>query len=314
MNSPRRILITGATGCAGTHLSELALARHAQVFGFARRGTFVPKVAGYQGDVLKREDLDRCLADCQPDWVFHLAAQVHGSGVHSPEAILRVNIEGTHHLLESVRQIVPQARVLISGSSGIYGEPTNETLPINEETEFQPRSTYALSKATQDMMARQIHLAHGMHIVRARTFNQTGPREPEGLVCAMLAKQIAKMEVGLQEPVLNVFTLKSSRDFCDVRDVVNGYWAALEHGVSGEAYNVCTGRSHSIQSVVDLLLAHSNLREVTINEASPQRETGLITHQIGDPSKLKSCSDWSPQIPLEQSLADLLDEHRKILH
>ncbi|MES2935544.1 MAG: GDP-mannose 4,6-dehydratase [Pseudomonadota bacterium] len=316
MTQPLRILITGASGCAGLHLSALALERGASVAGFARRGVFADGVSGYAGDITEPEQIRHCLLEYKPDWIFHLAALVHGSGTHTPQALLRVNIEGTQHLLDTVRQTVPEARVLVASSSGIYGQPDHPEQAITEDTPLQARSTYALSKAAQDLMAAQYFLHYGVHTVRGRTFNQTGPGEPAGLVCAMLARQVARIEAGLQAPVLQVVTLQTRRDFCDVRDVVAGYWAALEYGVAGAAYNICSGRSHSIGQVAAYLMAHAGLSDrVQIVETHPDPLPQAILHQVGDATRLVTCSGWQANIPLEQSLRDLLDEWRvKINH
>ncbi|MFI5182465.1 MAG: GDP-mannose 4,6-dehydratase [Thermoanaerobaculia bacterium] len=310
MKTPDRVLITGATGCAGSHLSELALARGCRVFGIARRGPFVPGVKGRLGDVSRREEVADWLARCRPDRVFHLAALVHGSGAHSPEDLLRVNVGGTHVLLEAVRETVPEARVLVAVSSGIYGESLETGRPIVESAPFEPRSLYAVTKAAQDLMAAQFFRAYGLHTVRARTFNQTGPREPKGLVCATVARQVARIEAGLQLPVLRVIELRSRRDFCDVRDVVAGYWAALESGAAGEAYNICSGKSHGIREVVDLLLAMARVPAVTVEEARPSPDPGAVHDQTGDFSRLNARAGWAPVIPFEASLRDLLDEWR----
>jgi GDP-4-dehydro-6-deoxy-D-mannose reductase len=291
-------------------LSELAVNAGASVFGFARRDIFSPGVTGRHGDITRHDHVEDLLAGCKPDWIFHLAALVHGSGVHAPGELLRVNVEGTRHLLEAARKIVPGARVLISGSSGIYGQPSNPAKPIDETARLQPRSAYAVSKAAQDMMAGQFFLEHGLHVVRARTFNQTGPREPAGLVCAMLARQVARIEAGIQEPVLRVTTLGTRRDFCDVRDVVAGYWAALEHGVPGEVYNICSGKSQAIRQFIGILLSHASLKDVRIEETGPAPEPGAILEQVGDASRLHACSGWKPRVSMEQSLRDLLDEWR----
>ena len=162
-------------------------------------------------------------------------------------------------------------------------------------------------------MAAQFFREHGLHTVRGRTFNQTGPREAEGLVCATVARQVARIEAGLQEPVLGVVELRSRRDFCDVRDVVAGYWAALESGEAGEAYNICSGKSHSIREVVDLLLAMAKVPKVPavkVEESRPVPDPGAVFSQVGDSSRLNALTGWAPVIPFEASLRDLLDEWR----
>lgn len=310
MTPSPRILITGITGWAGSHLCGLARKKETQIFGFARRGASIPGVTTQPGDITRPREVEQWVEKCAPGWIFHLAALVHGSGTHTPEEQLRVNIEGTYHLLEAARKKAPGARVLVAGSSGIYGQPRNPGAPITEDAALQPRSVYAVSKAAQDMMAEQFFLQHGLHVVRARTFNQTGPREHEGLVCATLARQVARIEAGLQEPVLRVFNLSTHRDFCDVRDVATGYWAALEHGAAGGAYNICSGRSLSIRQVVDILLSLSGTR-ITVHEIDPEPAPGAILDQVGDASRLEACSGWRPLVSMEQSLGDLMAEWRR---
>jgi GDP-4-dehydro-6-deoxy-D-mannose reductase len=234
MNASRRILITGATGCAGTHLSELALTHSTEVFGLAHSGAFTAGVSGQQIDLTDRAATEEYLRACQPDWVFHLAAIIPGAAV-PPERYIAVNVTGTYYLLDALRRIVPQARILIASSSAVYGRPVHTNQAIREDAPMQPQSLYATTKAAQDLLATQFFAEHGLHTVRGRTFNQTGPREPANLVCATIARQMARIEAGLQEPVVHTVTLLPRRDFADVRDVVAGYWAALEHGTAGEA-------------------------------------------------------------------------------
>lgn len=311
-DSPRRILITGATGCAGTHLSELALARDARVFGVAHTGAFVPGVTGQIGDLTQPALIDEILAATQPDWIFHLAALIPGAdGFSSPEKLVQVNIAGTYYLLDAVRRLMPQARVLVVSSSAVYGQPAQADHPITEESALQPHSLYATTKVAQEMLATQFFAENGLHTVRARTFNQTGPRESANLVCATLARQIARIEAGKQEPVLRAVTLAPSRDFTDVRDVVAGYWAALEHGEPGQAYNICSGRPQSIRQIADILLSLSTRRDIKIVETDPTPSARAVLNQIGDARRLRDCSGWQPHISIESSLRDLLNEWRR---
>jgi GDP-4-dehydro-6-deoxy-D-mannose reductase len=309
MTAARRILITGATGCAGTHLSELALAQPAQVFGLAHAGSFTAGVSGQRLDLTDRAAVDEYVAALRPDLVFHLAAIIPGVAV-PPERLIAVNVTGTYYLLEALRRFAPDARVLVAGSSAVYGRPAQLERPITEDAPLQPQSLYATTKAAQDMLAAQFFTEHGLHTVRGRTFNQTGPREPANLVCATLAQQVARIEAGLQAPVVRAVTLLPRRDFTDVRDVVAGYWAALEWGAAGEAYNICSGRSVAIAQVADILIGLSTAHPIEIVESDPLPGPRAILDQIGDATRLQACSGWQPRIPLEHSLSDLLDEWR----
>lgn len=305
------ILITGATGCAGTHLSELALSRGANVFGFALSGSFVAGVSGRLGDVRHKACVESVVSETQPDWVFHLAARIPGALPDVPnEAFLSINVTGTYFVLESVRRFAPGARVMVAISSAIYGQPDDPQKPITEDSPLHSQSMYATAKTGQDLLAAQFYAEQGLHTIRGRTFNQTGPREPANLVCATLARQIARIEVGRQEPVLRAITLVTCRDFTDVRDVVEGYWAALAHGTAGQAYNICSGKSKSIRQIAEILVGLSTVRGIQMIETGPPPGPGAILDQVGDASRLQACSGWRPRIPLEQSLRDLLEEWR----
>ncbi len=305
-----RVLITGASGCAGWHLSALAQSNGADVAGLDTHTPCLAGVALHVGDIRSQEFVSGVIASVKPDWVFHLAARIPGPSAATAEDFISTNITGTFHLLEAVRKLAPQARVLVASSSAVYGRPQDAGRLIDEESPLRPQSVYAVSKAAQDLLALQYATSHGLHILSARTFNQTGPREPDGLVCATIAQQIARIEAGVQEPIVRTVTLTPRRDFTDVRDVVAGYWAAIEHGSGGQAYNICSGRSVAIQRVADVLIGLSRVTGIQLVEVGPPPRPDAILNQIGDASRLKQCSAWQPQIPFEASLADLLDDCR----
>lgn len=304
------MLITGIAGCAGSHLAEFLQRRGAIVSGIDARPSRMSGLDVRVGDVRSGSFVADAIAAQQPDDVFHLAALIPGPSASSAEDFLSVNITGTFNVLDAVRRLAPRARVLVASSSAVYGKPDSPQQPIDEKSPMRPQSIYAVSKATQDIMAMQFATAHGLHVISARTFNQTGPREPDGLVCATIAAQIARIERGLQEPELRTVTLVPRRDFTDVRDVVAGYSAALEHGSAGAAYNICSGRAVSVKRVVDILLELSRVRNITIVETGPPPGPQAIMEQRGDARSLHACSGWQPRIPLEDSLAALLDERR----
>lgn len=309
--SPLRVLITGATGCAGTHLSKLAIAHGAQVFGIALSGSFVAGVSGQLGDMTERSVIEQVVGETRPDWIFHLAALIPGvAGNPLPARYIDVNITGTYYLLDAARRLAPEARALIASSSAVYGQPAHPEQAIAEDSPLQPHSLYGTTKVAQEMLALQFFIEHGLHTIRTRTFNQTGPREPANLVCATLARQIALIEAGQQEPILRAVTLVPRRDFSDVRDIVACYWAALEHGTAGLAYNICSGRSASIRRVAEILIRLSRVRGIPVIETGPAPGPHSILNQIGDGSRLRGCAGARPRIPLEQSLRDLLDEWR----
>lgn len=305
-----RVLITGAAGCAGFYLSLLALEKGAMVTGWDVSDNFAEGVRGIRVDMTDRVAVSRELSRCRPDWIFHLAARLPGEATVNSADFLAVNFLGTRNLLESALKLAPGVGILVAGSSAIYAPSQAGVTALTEAAPLEPSSPYALSKAAQDVLALQYFDEFGLHVVRTRTFNQTGPREPAGLICGTLARQLASIELGLAPPVLNLITLRTRRDFSDVRDVAAAYWLALETGSPGLAYNVCSGRSTSIASIMDILMSYTRLSGVEIRESRPEPLAGEIVDQVGDPSLLEQCSAWSPVIPLHASLLDLLNEWR----
>ena len=140
--------------------------------------------------------------------------------------------------------------------------------------------------------------------MRTRGFNHTGPRRGEVFVCSNFARQVAEIEAGLRPPVVHVGNLEARRDFTDVRDMVRGYWLALEKGASGEVYNLCSGRSWRIREVLDMLIRLSGSSVEVVPEPSRMRPSD-VPHLEGDNRKFVSDTGWEPAIPFERTLRDL---------
>ncbi|MBU1877962.1 MAG: GDP-mannose 4,6-dehydratase, partial [Chloroflexi bacterium] len=195
------------------------------------------------------------------------------------------------------------------GSSEEYGLVRPDEVPITEKQPLRPLSPYAVSKVTQDLLGYQYHRSYGLRIVRTRAFNHSGPRQLDALVIPAFARQIAEIEAGHREPVIWVGNLESRRDFTDVRDVVRAYWLALECGTPGQVYNICSGHTHTIQEILDILLSLATVPiEVHID---PQRMRPSDVPLVqGDFSRFHAATGWQPQIPLHQLLADVLADWR----
>lgn len=306
-----RVLITGVTGFTGSHLAEYALAQGAEVFGVSLDKSFPPGVTGYRGDLTQLEVAETVVANVRPDRVFHLAALVPaGAAQVAPDRLFTVNVLGTLRVLEAVQCHTPAARTLVVSSAAVYGPVPLERQPIAEDAPLNPVTAYASSKAMQDLLAGQYAAGHGLHVVRARTFNQIGPREQPGLVVATLARQVAEIEAGRCAPEISLRYLFTRRDFTDVRDVVRAYWLILERGTAGAVYNVCSGKSYSIGDVLHQLLAIAGLSGVQIIERERELLPSDVALSLGDPTRLMTDTGWRPVIPLEQSLRDLLNEWR----
>ncbi len=310
-----RVLVTGVSGFVGGHLVDFLATQEPalEVFGIARgsgealRGRAVTVLSA---DLVDATATDAVIEEVRPDRIVHLAGQ---SSVHrsweDPAGTLRANVHGLLSILEALRRRSLTPRILVVGSAEEYGAVQIEKLPAGEKTPLQPSSPYAVSKVAQAFLARQYFLSHGIPVICTRTFHHTGPGRGEVFAESSFARQIAEIEAGRQAPTLSVGNLDAVRDFTDVRDVVRAYWLLLEKGRAGETYNVCSGRGIAIGDVLQELLDVSG-RAIEVRRDPDRMRPSDIPAIIGDPRKLGKATGWTPEIPLRQTLADLLDHWR----
>jgi GDP-4-dehydro-6-deoxy-D-mannose reductase len=314
-----RILITGITGFVGSHLAEYALERGAEVIGSVRWRSKTEHIEGLRDRVtLIESDLRDLLSartvleQAQPDYIIHLAAQSFvAASWTTPVETFYTNVVSQMNLFEAMRQLGLSARFLVIGSSEEYGLVYPDELPIRETNPLRPLSPYAVSKVTQDLMGWQYFKSYGMHVVRARAFNHSGPRRGDAFATSNFAKQIAELEAGLREPVVQVGDLKPTRDFSDVRDIVRGYWLLLERGTPGEVYNLCSGAEWSIERMLNFLIGQSTLSHIEIRQDPARLRPSDVPALRGCREKIERALGWRGVIPLEQTLTDLLEYWRR---
>jgi GDP-4-dehydro-6-deoxy-D-mannose reductase len=313
-----RVLITGITGFAGSHLADYCLERgDVEVHGLIRWRSRTENIEHLRDRVTLHEcDLRDAgstrdvVESVRPDHIFHLAAQSFvPTSWHAPSESLTTNVLGQLHVFEAVRKLGIPCRIQIAGSSEEYGMVYEDEVPITEENPLRPLSPYGVSKVGQDLLGYQYYMSYQMDIVRTRGFNHTGPRRGPVFVCSDFAKQIVDIERGVREPVMHVGNLEAMRDFTDVRDTVKGYWLALEKGKAGEAYNICREKSWKIQDILDMLLGMTRAKiEVKLDKTRLRPSDVPILK--GDCSKFRNDTGWTPEIPFEQTLEDILDYWR----
>lgn len=318
MSGSSRVLITGAAGFVGAHLVEFlrAEAPAAQLFGLVKPHGAVreTELAGFttlEADLDDTAAVAHAVRDALPDRVIHLAGQ--SSVQHSwtdPGATLRTNVMGLVNLVEALRQQRLAPRLLVVGSAEEYGSVDAAELPIREDQPLRPSSPYAVSKAAQGLLAREYAGQGGLCVVCTRTFPHTGPRRGEAFAESSFARQLAEIEQGRREPALHVGNLDALRDFSDVRDVVRAYWGLLEHGVSGEAYNVCSGSGIRIRDLLQRLIELSGAR-VDVRVDPERLRPADLPALVGDPAKLRRATGWQPRHALDQTLHDLLQYWRE---
>lgn len=310
-----RVLITGITGMAGSHLAEYLLDHvpGVEIHGSVRWRSRTENLAAFRDrvrlvecDIRDAASVERLVAESQPDYTFHLAAQSSVTASwHAPVETLMTNINGQVNLLEVLRRLRPDCRILIPGTSEEYGAGLG---PRREDSPLLPVSPYALSKMIQDLSGFQYARSYNLALVRTRAFNHTGPRRPTLYAEADFAAQIAAIERGA-ESVIRVGNLEALRDFTDVRDVVRGYWMAVNQGVPGEVYNLCSGAGRRIGEVLDGLLALSTVRPRLEQQTTRLRPADPEV-LVGDCSRFASLTGWQPEIPFEKTLSDILREQR----
>ncbi len=303
------VLVTGAGGFVGPHVVRALASRGARVAGTGGpepRG--VPLVAWHESDLRDPASQMAAVAAAQPDAVLHLAGQSSAArSFHHPSETFHVNALGTWYVLEALRMHAPRARALMVTSGEIYG-PNPEGTRIAEDAALRPVSPYGLSKAAADAFA-MIASERGQDVVRARSFGHAGPGQDAQFMIPSMARQIAEIEAGRCEPVLKVGNLEVTRDVCDVRDVALAYVALLERGVSGTAYNVCSGSGVRFTDLVARLIARARVPIAV--EVDPARlRPADVPHLVGDGSAIARDTGWSPAIPLERTLDDVLAEWR----
>ena len=309
-----QLLITGITGFVGSHMAEHALAQGAEVFGSFRWRSKTDnidhlrsKVTLIESDLRDLSSVRALLEAANPTHVIHLAAQsfVHASW-KTPAETLTTNILAQVNLLEGLRGLKMSPRFLVVGSSEEYGHVEDDELPIKETNPLRPLSPYAVSKVGQDLMGYQYWKSYGMLIIRSRAFNHEGPRRGDVFVTSNFARQVAEIEAGLRDPVILVGDLTPRRDYSDVRDIVRGYWTLLERGEPGEVYNLCSGRSWSIQQVLDFLLEQARVKDIKVQPDPSRLRPSDVMVLEGDPSKVEKATGWKVEIPFERTLKDLL--------
>jgi len=314
-----RVLITGITGFAGSHLAEYILARHpdVEVFGIVRWRSRMENILSIQdkielceADLKDMVSLQGCLAHVRPDRIFHLAAQSFvPTSWKCPAETFAINATGEINLFEALLSLKQSPLIQVAGSSEEYGRVFPDEIPMKETNPLRPLSPYAVSKVAQDLLGYQYFQSYGLPVIRTRGFNHTGPRRGEVFVTSSFAKQIVEIEKGKKEPVIHVGNLDAQRDFNDVRDIVEAYWLSLEKGERGEVYNIGSGVARPIREVLDILLSLSQAK-VRV-EVDPKRlRPSDVPILLADSSKFIGRTGWEPRIPFRQTLRDLLDYWR----
>ncbi|WEJ72394.1 MULTISPECIES: GDP-mannose 4,6-dehydratase [unclassified Pseudomonas] len=289
----KRLLVTGLSGFVGAHL------RASLPAGW--RLLELPRV-----DLRDPEGFDAYLRDGPPDAVIHLAGQTFvPQAFRDPAGTLQVNVLGTLNLLESLKRCGFSGAFLYVSSGDVYGQVSEEQLPITEEQLPRPRNPYGVSKVAAELLCQQWSFTESWRMMVARPFNHVGTGQKADFVLPAVARQLARIRCGMQVPRIEVGDIDVTRDFLDVRDVLAAYFALLEHGRNGEVYNVCSGQESRVR---DLIGRMARLAEVELEICQdPQRLRRAEQRRVrGSHAKLGQETGWAPVISMEQTLRDIL--------
>ena len=323
------VLITGITGQVGSQLADYILENTVlNVVGMMRwqepldnlyhltdRINKKDRISLYYADLNDAMSVTRMIDEVRPDYISHLAAQSYPqTSFNIPIETLQTNIIGTAHLLEAIRQVDAPSQydpvVHICSSSEVYGRaPTGVTL--KEDTPLHGASPYSISKIGTDYLGRFYGEAYGIKTFMTRMGTHTGPRRSDVFFESTVAKQIALIEAGHQEPVIYVGNLNCTRTFQDCRDAVRAYWLLMNADVEpGEYFNIAGEEAFKLTEVVDILICFSNL-DIRVKIDKDRLRPIDADYQMFDNTKIRNAIDWKPEIPVRQTLLDLLNHWRE---
>jgi len=298
----KTLYITGAGGFVGQHIAQAvagggfgACTLHAMPDGL---------------DIRDSKALLASLAAVQPDWVIHLAARSFvPDSFADPRETLDVNLFGTLSLLCALREMNFSGRLLYVSSGDVYGAVPESALPVSESRWPEPRNPYAVSKLSAETLCLQWHRSEQLDVIVARPLNHIGPGQSERFVVPALARQVARIAAGLQDPSLVVGDIDVTRDFSDVRDVVRAYAAILGRGQAGQTYNVGSGREVTVRSILQTLCAQAQVEPTVVSDSARLRPSEQ-RRMVADCGRLRQDTGWEPAISLETSLQQILDQFR----
>ena len=302
-----KCLITGIGGFIGHFLSEFLSTKDAEVYGIRRKLAAPDQealVKIFEGDILNGTFLKETLRSVSPSLIFHLAAQSLPSvSWQKPQETFEINVIGTLNLLESIRENNLNGRIVFCGSSSEYA-PSEK--PVSEVQRLEPSSPYAASKIAASLLSSLYHQVYKTDIIIVRPFFIIGPRKT-GDLCSSLARGIVDIERG-KSRCLSVGNLQPVRDFLDVRDAVRAFWLVAERGITGEIYNISSGQGCKVATILEKMISHAKC-QIAVQYNHAPRPIDLPV-SIGTNDKLKGLG-WSPEIPLDESLANILEYWRQ---
>ena len=310
----KSILITGISGFVGGHFTDFLLKAKTDyvIHGVSRskptwdfiqnRNQVLSSISFHQCDLLDSAKIHALVGEIQPDYILHLASfSSVAQSWKEPLASFLNNTNAFLNIVESVRLHKLNTRILSVGSSEEYGIVKESDLPLTEEKSLAPANPYAVARVSEEYLAQIYGKGYNLNICCTRSFNHIGPGQIDQFVVSSIAKQFASIAAKHEKPIIRIGAGSIIRDFVDIEDVIQAYNSILENGVTGEVYNVCSGRGHSIHDIVNTLSKLSEI-PITIEQGTDLLRPIDNPILIGSYKKLHNDTGWKPVCTIEKSL------------
>ncbi len=303
----KKILITGINGFVGRNFLQLLLEKspNAEVYGIDRSFNTVEHFTPVECDLNQREKLKCVLSEISPDYIFHFAGTAYANDW---DTLFSANVKSTLNLLESTREMTFDPRIIIIGSAAEYG--IAEKMPVDEMTALNPTSPYGASMCCRTNIALAFRNI-GCDIIVGRVFNTTGAGVIDRTPVGSFARQVAEIERGLHEPAIRAGNLNPQRDFIDIQDVSNAFYFLVLKSKKGGIYNICSGKPHSIETILEIYRELSSQKFSVITDPDLIRQNDIAA-MYGDNCKIQDETGWRPEIGFHESLKRTLDYYRKV--
>ncbi len=294
-----KLLVTGLGGFVGCHLQS-SLASQA-----AGPWQLIPS---QPHDLTEASTLDAWLAEECPDAVIHLAGQTFvPEAFRDPVRTLQVNLMGTLNLLQALKRRGFSGTFLYVSSGDVYGQVAEADLPVVETLAPHPRNPYAVSKVSAELLCQQWSYTEPWRIIVVRPFNHIGAGQGESFVISSVARQLARIRLGLQAPRLEVGDIDVTRDFLDVQDVIEAYLLLLQRGRNGEIYNVCSGQERRVRDLIAEMARLAGV-EVELVQDPARLRRAEQRRVVGSSDKLQKETGWTPGVNITETLRRVLSD------
>ena len=317
-------LITGITGQDGSYLSELLLSKGYKVHGIVRRVAFEDEnhrlsriknilndVTLHAGSLESYASLFNIILKIKPDEVYHLAAQSYvGYSFEDEFSTLNININGTHYLLSATKEFADnKVKFYFAGTSEMFGK-VKET-PQNENTPFNPRSSYGISKVTAYHLIKNYREAYNLHASSGILFNHESPRRGFEFVTRKISFGVARIKKGLQKK-LRLGNIKAKRDWGHAKDYVEAMWLMLQQK-SPDDFVIGTGKKYSVKDFAKKAFSYVglNYKDHLVIDKNLIRPTEVDT-LLADSSKAKKILKWQPKIPFDDLVINMVEHDLKL--